>query len=239
MPTSKREKRKIKGGYFWKILWVDLDREEAKPLEFDEAFASKYIGGRGFGAKLLWETIVRRNRRSPRSRKSSGDLSWPSGGSLPSCIWKNILCLHLSGNRDLRRFEHGWLFWRRTPTGWYRCPRHYWKGKTLSYLWIDNGEVKIIPNEKLKGKGSLESEGMIKEDLKDEHIKVATIGPAGENRVRFACVTSDWGRNSGRTGIGAVMGSKNLKAIAVRGSIDLPVFDLPRLKRLSDAPFKV
>ncbi len=57
MPTSKREKRKIKGGYFWKILWVDLDRAEAKPLEFDEAFASKYIGGRGFGAKLLWNHL--------------------------------------------------------------------------------------------------------------------------------------------------------------------------------------
>ena len=57
MPTSKREKRKIKGGYFWKILWVDLDREEAKSLEFDEAFASKYIGGRGFGAKLVWDQL--------------------------------------------------------------------------------------------------------------------------------------------------------------------------------------
>jgi aldehyde:ferredoxin oxidoreductase len=106
------------------------------------------------------------------------------------------------------------------------------------YLWIDNGEVKVIPNEKLKGKGSLETEGMIKEDLRDEHIKVATIGPAGENRVRFACVTSDWGRNSGRTGIGAVMGSKNLKAVAVRGSKDLPVFDLPRLQKASEASFQ-
>ena len=112
------------------------------------------------------------------------------------------------------------------------------KARSLSYLWIDNGEVKIIANEKLKGKGSLETEGMIKEDLKDEHIKVATIGPAGENRVRYACVTSDWGRNSGRTGIGAVMGSKNLKAVAVRGSKDLPVFDLPRLQKTSEASFQ-
>ena len=73
---------------------------------------------------------------------------------------------------------------------------------------------------------------------RDDYIKVATIGPAGENRVRFACVTSDWGRNSGRTGIGAVMGSKNLKAIAVRGSKDLPVYDLPRLRNASEASFK-
>src|SRR4030042_1443396 len=59
MPTSKREKRKIKGGYFWKILWVDLDRQEMKPLEFDDAFASRYIGGRGFGAKLVWDNLQR------------------------------------------------------------------------------------------------------------------------------------------------------------------------------------
>ena len=60
MPTSKREKRKIKGGYSWKILWVDLDRQTGNFLEFDEAFASKYIGGRGFGAKLLWDHLQKR-----------------------------------------------------------------------------------------------------------------------------------------------------------------------------------
>ena len=61
-----------------------------------------------------------------------------------------------------------------------------------------------------------------------------SIGAAGENLVHFACVTGDWGRNAGRTGIGAIMGSKNLKAIVVRGGKDLPVHDLDRLRRLSD-----
>jgi aldehyde:ferredoxin oxidoreductase len=207
MPTSKREKRRIKGGYFWKILWVDLDRAEAKPLEFDEAFASKYIGGRGFGAKLLWNHLQKRTI-DPFGPEN---LLVISPGPLAG--------LYLPASLDALAI-----------TG---------KARTLSYLWIDNGEVKVVPNEKLKGRGSLESEGIIKEDLKDEHIKIATIGPAGENRVRFACVTSDWGRNSGRTGIGAVMGSKNLKAIAVRGSKDLPVFDLPRLKKASEASFQI
>jgi hypothetical protein len=62
MPTSKREMRKIKGGYFWKILWIDLNRKEAKVLEFDEAFALKYIGGRGFGAN--WSGIISRKESS-------------------------------------------------------------------------------------------------------------------------------------------------------------------------------
>jgi aldehyde:ferredoxin oxidoreductase len=91
--------------------------------------------------------------------------------------------------------------------------------------------VRVISNEKLKGKGSLETEGMIKEALKDEHSKVATIGVAGENSVRFACVNSDWGRNSGRTGMGAVMGSRISRPL--RRSKDLPI-SIYKLK-VSDA----
>src|SRR4030043_270693 len=238
MPTSKREKRKIKGGYFWKILWVDLDRNEAKDLEFGEAFALKYIGGRGFGAKLVWDRL-RKGTFDPLGPENLLVISpGPLGGLyLPASGKTSFVSISpetgiygdssMGGSFGVELRQAGWG--GLAITG---------KAKTLSYLWIDNGEVKVIPNEKLKGKGSLETEGMIKENLKDEHIKVATIGPAGENRVRFACVTSDWGRNSGRTGIGAVIGSKNLKAIAVRGSKDLPVFDLPRLQKASEVAFQ-
>ena len=78
----------------------------------------------------------------------------------------------------------------------------------------------------LAGKTCLEAEGMIKDRFGTHEVKVAVIGPAGENLVRFACVNADWSRNAGRTGMGAVMGSKNLKAIVVRGSKDLPVHDI-------------
>jgi len=67
---------------------------------------------------------------------------------------------------------------------------------------------------------------------------VATIGVAGENLVRFACANADWSRNAGRTGIGAVMGSKNLKAIAVRGHQDLPAYDMPGLVAEADKAYK-
>ena len=238
MPTSKREKGKIKGGYFWKILWVDLDREETRPLEFGEAFALKYIGGRGFGAKLVWDNL-QKGAVDPLGPEnllviSPGPLA---GLYLPASGKTSFVSISpetgIYGDSSM-----GGSFGAELRQAGIDALAISGKAKTLSYLWIDNGEVRIIPNEKLKGKGSLETEGMIKEDLKDEHIKVATIGVAGENRVRFACVTSDWGRNSGRTGIGAVMGSKNLKAIAVRGSKDLPVFDLPRLQKASEASFR-
>src|SRR5512136_1960450 len=237
MPTSKREKRKIKGGYFWNILWVDLDHGEAKSLEFDEAFASKYIGGRGFGAKLIWDHL-KKGTMDPLSPEnllviSPGPLA---GLYLPASGKTSFISIspETGGYGDS---SMGGSFGAELRQAGLDALAITGKAGSLSYLWIDNGEVKIIANERLRGKGSLETEGMIKEELKDEHVKVATIGPAGENKVRFACVSSDWGRNSGRTGIGAVMGSKNLKAIAIRGSFDLPVFDLPRLRKVSDASF--
>jgi len=237
MPTLKKEKRKIKGGYFWKILWVDLEAEEIKEIEFDEAFASKYIGGRGFGAKLVWDNIQKR-KVDPLGAEnvlviSPGPLA---GLFLPASGKTSFVSISpqtgIYGDSSM-----GGSFGVELKQAGIDGLAIYGKAKRLSYLWIDNNEVKIISNEKLKGKGSLEAEGIIKEEIRDENIKVATIGVAGENLVRFACVTSDWGRNSGRTGIGAVMGSKNLKAIAVRGTKDLPVYDLPRLEKASKASF--
>ena len=72
------------------------------------------------------------------------------------------------------------------------------------------------------GATALEGEHMAREATGDEDMKIACIGPAGENAVVYSCVNTDWSRNAGRIGIGAVMGSKNLKAVAVRGSRDLP-----------------
>ena len=90
----------------------------------------------------------------------------------------------------------------------------------------------------LKGKSCLEAEGMIKERLGTHAVHVATIGVAGENMVKFACVNADWSRNAGRTGIGAIMGSKNLKAIVVRGDKDLPVYDIAGLMAEADKAYK-
>jgi len=220
------------------MLWVDLDREEAIPLEFDDAFALKYIGGRGFAAKLLWDHL----HKGPIHPLGPENLLVISPGPLAG------LYLPASGKTSFASISPetgiygdssmGGSFGAELRQAGLDALAITGKARTLCYLWIDNGQVKIIPNERLRGKGSLETEGLVKEELKDEHAKVATIGVAGENRVRFACVNSDWGRNAGRTGIGAVMGSKNLKAIAVRGSKDLPVFDLPRLQRVSEASFR-
>ncbi len=86
------------------------------------------------------------------------------------------------------------------------------------YLWIENDRVEIRDASHLLGKQVPEADALIKEELNNPEIHVALIGPAGENLVRYACIMNDVYRAAGRSGMGAVMGSKNLKAVAVRGT---------------------
>jgi aldehyde:ferredoxin oxidoreductase len=94
-----------------------------------------------------------------------------------------------------------------------------------SYLWIDDDNVQLKTADHLWGKTTRETRRLIEEELGDPDIQVASIGPAGENLVKFASIISDIGRAHGRCGLGAVMGSKNLKAIAVRGTKGVKIAD--------------
>jgi aldehyde:ferredoxin oxidoreductase len=102
----------------------------------------------------------------------------------------------------------------------------------------DHGEglgVRFLPAHHLLGLSTFDTEARVKEQLGDRRIRVACIGPAGENVARYASIANDGGRHAGRTGSGAVMGSKNLKAIAVRGRLMPPVRDADRLNEIGDA----
>lgn len=92
------------------------------------------------------------------------------------------------------------------------------KAPEPTYLWIRDGEEELRPAKDYWGKGTWETEDGIRAELKDPEIKIASIGPAGENLVLCAAIINDKHRAAGRTAAGAVMGSKNLKAIAVRGT---------------------
>ena len=101
------------------------------------------------------------------------------------------------------------------------------------YLWIKDGHVEIRFAAHLWGKETGPVEALIRLELADDHVRVAQIGIAGEHQVRIAAVMHDVNRAAGRGGLGAVMGSKNLKAVAVRGRMALPVADRTPLTELS------
>jgi len=230
----------MKGGYFRKHLHVDLTKGKAERRNLPEAFIEKYIGGRGFGAKLVWDNLKKHKFKiDPLGPENllviaAGPLTGvylPSSGKCSFVAISPATGLYgdsSAGGRfgvELRQTGIDVL----SIQG--RAPE-------LSIIFIDNGETKIIPMRELKGKSCLEAEGIILERLGTHAVHVATIGVAGENLVRFACVNTDWSRNAGRTGIGAIMGSKNLKAIVVRGREDLPVYDIKGLMAEADKAYK-
>jgi len=228
---------KIEGGYSKKILEVDLSSQSTRTLELSDRFILKYIGGRGFGAKLVWDNL--RPGLDPLSPDNVVAIApGPLTGLFLPASGKTSFVSISPATGIYADSNVGGMFGVELRQAGYDALLIRGRAEKLSYIWIDNGDVKIVANKDLVGKGYLEAEGIIRHEIGDEMVKVAGIGPAGENLVRFACINADWGRNAGRTGMGAVFGSKNLKAIAVRGARDLPVYDVGRLRELGNKAFE-
>jgi aldehyde:ferredoxin oxidoreductase len=191
------------------------------------------VGGRGFGAKLLHDQLSKiSDPLGPENLLvvAPGPLT---GLYLPGAAKTALVSLSpqtgIYGDSNM-----GGNFGTEIRMAGYDALAITGRADQLSYLWIDGDEVQVVPAPHLKARRALEAEGMIKEELRSEEVRVASIGPAGENLVAFASVNCDWSRNAGRCGMGAVLGSKNIKAIAVRGGKDLPVADVPALRLLTD-----
>ena len=226
----------IKSGYFKKHLKVDLSNGSADRVDLPDSFLEQYIGGRGFGAKLVWDNLRKHGFKiDPRGPENllvvaPGPFT---GAYLPSSGKNSFITISpatgLYGDSSM-----GGTFGVELRQTGIDLLSITGRAEELSVLFIDNNETSVIPFPELKGKSCLEAEGLIKTRLGTHAVRIAVIGFAGENLVNFACVNTDWSRNAGRTGIGAVMGSKNLKAIVVRGEKDLPVHDLAGLRDESD-----
>lgn len=221
----------VKSGYFRKQLCVDLTAGKAERRPVSDDMIERYIGGRGFGAKLVWENLKAHNFQIDPLGPENLIVIAPgplTGMYLPSSGKNSFVAISPATGLYGDSSMGGGFGVELRQTG-VDCLSITGRAPELSILFIDGDEARIIPMPQLKGKSCLETQGLIEEHLKSRDIHVATIGVAGENLVRFACINADWSRNAGRTGIGAILGSKNLKAIAVRGNKDLPVHDMRAL----------
>jgi len=229
----------IQSGYFKKHLVVDLTEGRSERRNLGDAFLEKYVGGRGFGAKLVWDNLVRHDFKVDPLGPENLLVIAPgplTGTYLPSSGKNSFVAISpatgiygdssMGGSFGIELRQTG--IDALSITG---------RAKELSFLFIDEDETTIVPMPALKGKTCLEAEGLIKARLGTHEVRVAAIGVGGENLVRFACVNADWSRNAGRTGIGAILGSKNLKAVVVRGSRDLPVHDVAGLMAESEKAY--
>lgn len=221
----------IKSGYFKKKLSVNLSAGTSELEELPDVFLENYVGGRGFGAKLIWDNLCRHNFRIDPLEPDNLLVVAPgpfTGAYLPASGKTSFITLSpatgIYGDSSL-----GGSFGVELRQAGVDLLAITGRAPVLSILFIDNNQASVIPCRELKGKSCLEAEGMIKNRLGTHGVSIAVIGVAGEKLINFACVNTDWSRNAGRTGIGSVMGSKNLKAIVVRGDNDLPVHDLKGL----------
>jgi len=229
----------LKGGYFKKGLWVDLTRGAIETRGLADAFLERYIGGRGFGAKLVWDNLREHDFKiDPLGAENllvvaPGPLS---GVYLPSSGKNSFVAISPATGLYGDSSMGGGFGVELRQTG-IDLLSVAGRAAELSVLFIDGDGAKVIPMPELKGKSCLQAEGLIKERLGSHIVHMATIGVAGENMVGFACISADWGRNAGRTGLGTVMGSKNLKAIALQGNKDLPVYDMSGLVAEADKAY--
>ena len=229
----------FKGGYFGKILNVDLTAGASSVITIDDGFIAEYLGGRGIAVKLIWDNLQQHPRLNPLGPENllvvaPGPLT---GVYMPSS-GKNSFASISPATGLFGDSSMGGSFGVEIRQAGYDAIAICGCADELSYLFIDDDKIRIVPCPELAGKGNLETEGRIRDQLGDHDVRVASIGVGGENLVRYACVSSDWSRNAGRTGIGAVMGAKKLKAIVVRGNQDLPVADLPKVTQLTTQGLK-
>ncbi len=203
-------------GYWGKILRVDLTKGEINVEEHDELFYRTYMGGACVGAYyLLREMEPGVDSLSPENIivfAPSAVTGTPAPGfSRHSVIAKSPLTGLLSDS------QAGGFWGPELKAAGFDAVVVKGRAEKPVYLCIHDGEAEIRGASHLWGKTTGESQEMIREELNDQRIRVLLIGPGGENLVRFANILNELRDANGRGGLGAVMGSKNLKGIAVRG----------------------
>ena len=211
-------------GYYGKILKVDLTRGTTETFEPAPELYRKYLGGSGLAAKLFFDMEAwKEDPLGPGNPLfiMHGPLS---GTTLPGCSRLEVCARSpLTG------------IWGESSMGGQVSPQLRGAGydgiiitgasDKPVYLWVSDKEVEIRDASQLWGKDTFETEELLRGEVGDKRVQVMSIGQAGENLVKYAAIVNDRGSLAGRTGMGAVMGSKKLKAVAVRGGAKTTIAD--------------
>jgi aldehyde:ferredoxin oxidoreductase len=204
-------------GYNNKILRVNLTKGSTSVESLDDLTLRRFVGGAGLVTYFLYKELKPKTEPlSPENKliMAGGPLTGlPLSGSGRNCV--GAISPQSNG---LAKSEVGGFFGAEMMHAGYDVIIVEGRSPKPVYLWIKDGVVEIRDAARYWGKTTKETQDGIRAELGDERIRLAMIGPGGENLVKFACVINDLKEAAGRGGTGAVMGSKNLKAIAVRGT---------------------
>jgi aldehyde:ferredoxin oxidoreductase len=219
------------GGYNGKILRVNLTNMTTSSEPISDRFCRMYIGGAGFIAYYLWKELKAGIDALSPENKLIFALGPITGLAFPGAS-RNCVGAKSPLTGGIAKSEVGGFWMAELKRAGFDAIIVEGKAKKPVYLWVHDGEASIRDGTQLWGKETRETEASIRGELGDERIQVAMIGPAGEKMVRYACVMEGLHDAAGRGGLGAVMGSKNLKAIAVRGHKLPKINDSERLKAI-------
>lgn len=224
-------------GYAGKIIRVNLTNQTIKVEDLKADWAKRFLGGRGLASRYLFEEIDPKvDPFSPENKLiiTTGPLtgtSVPTGGRYmvvtKSPLSETIACSNSGG-----------FFGAELKIAGYDMIIVEGKAEKPVYLAIEDEKIEIKDASHLWGKLVSETTDILKETYEDK-AKALAIGPAGEKLVRFAAVINDYDRAAGRSGVGAVMGSKNLKAIVVRGTKGVAVADEQKVKDVVASKIKI
>ena len=226
-------------GWNRKVLRVNLSAGTCTPEPLNMAWANDYLGSRGLASKYLVEEIDPKvDPLSPDNKMimATGPLTgtMASTGGRYTVVTKGALTNAIACSNSGGYFGAEMKF-----AGWDMI---IFEGKSPKpvYLYLENDKAELRDAAHLWGKTCWETEETIKASHQDPLIRVSSIGAAGENAVLFACIVNDLHRAAGRSGVGAVMGSKNLKAVAIRGTKGVSgIKDFPAFLAAANAGKKV
>jgi aldehyde:ferredoxin oxidoreductase len=205
-----------------KIAYIDLTARSVKVAPIPLQMRNLYLGGRGLDAYLMYNHI-----RPGIDPLGPDNVLLVSAGLLVGTLASASARTHVAGKSPLTGFVGS------CNMGGFFGPELRWAGfdhivvtgksDKPVYLWIYDGKIEIRDASATWGSDTFETQQIIRDELNDPEVQVMCIGQAGENLVRFANVRTGYKNAGGRSGMGAVMGSKNLKAVAVRGTLDIKI----------------
>jgi len=225
-------------GYANKILHLDLISGKTKTELLGEETAKGFLGGAGFGIKMITDY----QRPGTDAFDPENPIVFECGAFCgvmgPGVGSKWGVAAKSPQSNGLGEAYSTGFFGAELRRAGYDIVIITGKADKPTYLYLEDDSVQLMDASHLWGKDNWQTEEMIKEDLGDPGVRVASIGPAGENLVRYGCIINDRLRAAGRTGMGAVMGSKLLKAVAVRGTGDVEVADVEGFKEFAVELYK-
>ncbi len=219
-------------GYYGKFLKVDLTSGEIGELPVNEQMAREFLGGCGLSARLIYNSV----KPGMDVLDPQNPLVFAAGpyvGTPIPMVSRSSVCGVSPQTGYWGEATTGGVFPFRIKAAGYDGIFITGKAKKPVYLLVIDGKTEIKDASKLWGKNSYQTQELIKKEINQRGLSISCIGEGGENLVKYAGVMNDEGRTAGRCGMGTLMGSKNLKAVAVTGSQTAPQADEAKLRELS------